>query len=95
MVKEERLEIDQKYVLGVQNISPDIKSRLACKVFCNSKIISKLFNDECWKLVLAESVHEIVMEKAGEDVWALFKAAWTYIDMQEYSLRSMIHSNIT
>lgn len=25
MVKEERLEIDQKYVLRVQNISPDIK----------------------------------------------------------------------
>lgn len=78
MVKEERLEIELKYVLGVQTRAQILKeSRLACKIFCNSKIISELLNDECWKLVLAESVHEIATEKAGEDVWALFEATWT------------------
>lgn len=49
-------------------------------MFCNSKTISKLFTDECWKLVLAESAHEIAMEKAVEDVCVLIKDTWTYMD---------------
>lgn len=50
---------------------------LPVKYFAVVKLSQNFLNDECWKLVLAESMHEIAMEKAWEDIWVLIKAVWT------------------
>lgn len=47
-------------------------------MFRNSKTVSKPFLDECWKLVLAESVCEIAMQAAVEDVCVAIKDTRTY-----------------
>lgn len=56
------------------------ESRLPCKMFHNSKTISKPFPDKNWKLVLADSVGEIAMERAAEGGLCPFKDTWTHRD---------------